>query len=93
MRWRGIVAGVFGLAVLQLLVSQPRASGAVGGVLAGAGNAIEWFLAPKPAFALKASTTAAHTTAATSSSSAMTASQLAALPPYTGPASVPAGTL
>lgn len=69
---RGILAGALALIVLQVLVTNSRASGAVGGVAAGAGKAVEWFLdANTPAIPDhskgSATTSAAVTPAPTSS--------------------------
>lgn len=65
--WRSILAGAFGLIVLEVLVSNAKASGAVGGVLQGVGTAVSWFTDPtKPGIPQRA-TTASATTSSTSS--------------------------
>lgn len=64
---RGALAAAFGLAVLQVLVSTPRAYGGVGSILGGAARAVEAFLSPdvpgipdrrQPATALPSTATA-----------------------------------
>ncbi len=66
MSWRGIATGVFALIVLEVLVANPRASGSVGGVLAGVGTAVRWFLDPNtPAIPDRSKPTPAQSTSAT----------------------------
>jgi hypothetical protein len=62
--WSAVAAGAIGLAVLDGVL-QPQASANVGGWVAGAGKAIQWFLSPAvPAFST--TTTPASTTASSS---------------------------
>lgn len=88
MRWRGFVAGVFGLVVLQVLVANPNAYGAVGGVTTGIASGVQYFLDPNRPAIPDRSNPLAKTSAATSST-APPAQQY--LPKYTGPASVVPG--
>jgi hypothetical protein len=73
MSWRGIAAGVFGLIVLQVLVANPNAYGAVGGLATGVGKAVHWFLDPNtpaiPDRSNQATTSSATTSSASSSTS------------------------
>ncbi len=46
MSWRGVLAGMFGLVVLQVLVANPNAYGAVGGIFGVLGNGVRLFLDP-----------------------------------------------
>jgi hypothetical protein len=43
---RGVLVGAFTLIVLQVLVANPRATNAVGGVAGGASKVVAWFLDP-----------------------------------------------
>jgi len=53
--WAAVAAGAIGLAVLDGVVSRQQAASNVGGWIAGAGKAVEWFLSPAvPAFKVTA---------------------------------------
>jgi len=86
---RGILAGALALIVLQVLVTNARATNALGGVATGAGKAVQWFLDPNtPAIPDRTQTASATSPSSSSSSSAPGSSYL---PPYTGPSSVQPG--
>jgi hypothetical protein len=52
MGWRGLLAGALALAMLQVVTSNPNASGRVGGLLSGVGDLARRFMSPGvPAFA------------------------------------------
>lgn len=92
--WAAIAAGAVGLAVLDGMVSRSSATSNVGGWIAGAGKAVDWFLSPAvPAFSTSSSTaataTAAETAAEGSGSSA--AAGAATTPPASSASSQPTG--
>jgi hypothetical protein len=91
-RWQPIAAGVFSLIVLQVLVANPNAYGAVGGLATGVGNAVRWFLDPNTP-AIPDRSKAKTSSAVTTTPSSTTAPATNYLPPYTGPASVQPGTV
>lgn len=67
---RGIITGAFALIVLQVLVANPRATSALGGVATGLGTAVHWFLDPNtPAIPDHSTTTAAAVTPSTPATS------------------------
>lgn len=62
----GIVLGAISLAVLDGIVSRKSAASNVGGFLAGAGTAVNWFLSPQvPAFKTSTATTTPTSSAPT----------------------------
>lgn len=76
MGWRGILAGVFGLIVLQVLVANQNASGAVGGLALGFGGLVNSFLDPtKPAIPQRATTSAATSGSSANTAAAVTPQQ------------------
>jgi hypothetical protein len=77
MSWRGIAAGVFSLVVLQVLVANPSAYGAVGGLATGVGNAVHWFLDPNtPAIPDRSNKTTTSSSTSSTPASASTSSYL-----------------
>lgn len=85
--WAAIAAGAVGLAVLDGVVSRPGAADNVGGWLAGAGKAVNWFLSPAvPAFST-ASTSA--TTTAVEASLQGSAGGTATTPPSSSASTAP----
>ena len=92
--WAAVAAGAIGLAVLDGVVSRSAAANNVGGWLAGAGKAVEWFLSPAvPAFS--SSSTTASTTATTASTPtaqvAVAGPPASLTPPGSSAASQPTG--
>lgn len=53
-----VILGALALALFQGIISRQTATSRVGGVIAGAGKAVEWFVSPAvPAFSSAASST------------------------------------
>lgn len=82
----GILVGAVGLAVLDAVISRPKAVSNVGGVLANAGKAVNWFLSPAiPAF------NATTVSAAQAQQNAIAQQQKTANQPSTGAGGVGTG--
>lgn len=89
--WAAIAAGAVGLAVLDGIVSSKAAASNVGGILAGTGRAVQWFLSPAvPAFKTGSSSTTAATAAATQA--AYAAPPAGSTPPSSSAANKPTGS-
>jgi hypothetical protein len=97
MRWTSIALGAMSLGILDAVVSSSAAASNVGGVLSGAGKAVEWFISPTvPAFG---ASSAAKTKATTGAATAPAPVQLAGADAgaatsapalwYSGPSSIP----
>lgn len=64
--WAGVAAGAIGLAVLDGVLSRSQATSNIGGWIAGAGKAVEWFLSPAvPAFSTTSTPASSPTTTTT----------------------------
>lgn len=85
MGWRGLLAGALGLAFLELVVSNPAASGRLGSAATGIGDVVRRFLSPAvPLFS---------PAAPKSSSSSTTPAPATPAPAYPSPNGFPKGTL
>jgi hypothetical protein len=90
-----VILGAVALAILQGVLSKSAATARVGGVIASAGKAVEWFVSPAvPAFKGAASTTsstALAVEAAASGATPSTAAPSTSVPPTpaTSPFSFP----
>lgn len=89
MRWGNIILGALGLALLQGVVSGAGAKN-LGGFLAGAGKAVEWFVDPTvPAF----SNTSTPSTSSQSAVATYTPATTATTPISPTQGQLPAGTV
>lgn len=87
--WASIAAGAIGLAVLDAVVSRQKAAQNVGGLLEGAGRAVEWFLSPAvPAFR----TSSSPSSSSTASTAAYAGPAAGSTPPSSSASSQPTGS-
>jgi hypothetical protein len=78
----GVVLGAISLAVLDGIVSRKQAASNVGGFIADAGNAVNWFLSPTvPAFKTSTATTTPTSSAPTTTPGSTTTTTAPALTP------------